>query len=203
MVVQIVAAIFGLFVFALFPTVTYLYVEKRARRHWLDVAGGRAPTVVRAASWGSLALGQMCVLWLILPAVCGGLVFTLSKIRHGGTFGYAFIVLLGVVALLQAIAALGLVPFGIRLLARNSNSRKNAGKIALVLGLVNLAALALAGGTYAMMLFSNAFHPIIKIALVFGVALPIGIYAGLSLVLALLVSRATANAMPPSSEPRA
>src|SRR4051812_30867932 len=121
-----VASILGLILFSIFPTVTYLYVERRARPHWGDLAAKRAPGVVRATAWTSLALGQLGIVWLVFPVVCGGLVYALSRVGHGGTMGYGLILGLGALALIQAITALGLVPFGIRVLARSSTVRVKA-----------------------------------------------------------------------------
>jgi hypothetical protein len=188
--VPIVAVVVGLLFFSIFPTATYLYVEKRARPHWGDVGGKRAPGIVRATAWASLALGQMGFLWLVLPVVCGGLVYALARVGHGGTAGYTAIVLLGVFALLQSITSFGLVPFGIRALARNSTMRAKAKGLARVIGLVNVAALGMAATTYGMMLVRGILHPIIKVGLVYGVALPVGVFALLSLVLAGMMSAA-------------
>jgi hypothetical protein len=193
--VPIVAAVLGLLFFSIFPTVTYLYVEKRARPHWGDVAGKKAPAVVRATAWASLALGQLGLIWLVLPVVCGGLVYGLARIGHGGTTWYAAIVALGVLALLQSITSFGLVPFGIRVLARNSSMREKAKTLSRGIGLANGAALAMAGLTYGMMLIRGGLNPIIKVGLVYGVALPVALYAVLSLLLAGMMSAAaTASA---------
>jgi len=191
MVLEIAGTLLGIVLFAIFPTATYLYVEKRSRRHWADVAGARAPGVVRLASWVSLALGQLCILWLVLPVVCGFLVAGLMKIGHGNLLGYGLVVGLGVIALVQAIAGLGLIPFGLRMLARNSGARKRARSLGVVLGVVNGIALALAGATYALMALTDTFHRFIRVGLAFGVAMPVGIYAIASLVLAALMARAT------------
>jgi hypothetical protein len=188
--VPIVAAVIGLLFFSIFPTVTYLYVEKRARPHWGDVPGKKAPGIVRATAWVSLALGQLGLVWLVLPVVCGGLVYGLSRIGHGGSTWYAAIVGLGVLALLQSITSLGLVPFGIRVLARNSGLRGKAKGLARGIGLANFAALAMAGATYGMMLIRGGLNPIIKVGLVYGVALPVAAYAVFSLVLAGMMSKA-------------
>jgi hypothetical protein len=193
--VPIIAAVVGLLFFSIFPTVTYLYVEKRARPHWGDVAGKKAPAIVRATAWFSLALGQLGLIWLVLPVVCGGLVLALSRVGHGGAAGYTAIVLLGVLALVQSITSFGLVPFGIRVLARNSGVRAKARGISRVIGLVNVAALGMAATTYGMMLVRGILHPIIKVGLVYGVALPVSVFALVSLVLAgMMSSAATASA---------
>jgi hypothetical protein len=193
--VPIVAAAVGLLFFAIFPTVTYLYVEKRARPHWGDVPGKKAPGIVRATAWFSLALGQLGLIWLVLPVVCGGLVFALSRVGHGNTAGYAAIILLGVNALLQSIISFGLIPFGIRVLARNSTVRAKARGLSRAIGLVNVAGLGMAATTYGMMLIRGFLHPIIKVGLVYGVALPVAVFSLLSLVLAgMMSSAATASA---------
>jgi hypothetical protein len=106
--------------------------------------------------------------------------------------GYALIVALGAIALVQAIAGLGLIPFGLRLLARNSSTRKRAKTLGGILAAVNVTALGLAGATYALMLFTNTFHRYIQVGLAFGVALPIALYAIFSLVLAFIMTRAAA-----------
>lgn len=188
-----VAAILGLLMFAVFPTATYLYVEKRARAHWGDLASRRAPGPVRATAWLSLALGQLCILWLLFPVVCGGLVFALSRVGHGGTMGYALILGLGLLALLQALTSFGLIPFGIRVLARGSSMREKASSLSRVVTLVNAAALGTSMFAYAMMYLPGMLHRVIKIGLVFGVALPVGIYALAALILAALMSRAAAS----------
>jgi hypothetical protein len=188
--IPIVAAVLGLILIAIFPTATYLYVEKRARAHWVDVAEKRAPGPVRLTAWVSLALGQLCLVWLVLPVVCGGLVYALSRVGHGGTLGYGLILGLGLAALLQSLTSFGLIPFGVRVLARNSKTRERAKGLGRGIGLVNASALLLAGVTYGSMHVPGMLHPIIKIGLTYGVALPVGIYAIFGLVLAALMTRA-------------
>jgi hypothetical protein len=97
------------------------------------------------------------------------------------------IISLGVTALLQAIAAFGLVPFGIRVLARSSTVRTKAATLARGLGIVNVFALGLSIVTY---LWIPGVHWTIRVALAYGVALPVAVYALLSLVLAALMTRA-------------
>ena len=106
--------------------------------------------------------------------------------------GYGLVIGLGLISLVQAIAALGLIPFGLRLLARNSSARKRAKSLGAVLAGVNGIALLLAGSTYALMATTNTFHRIIRVGLAFGVAMPIAIYAVASLVLAAVMARASA-----------
>lgn len=187
--VSIVSALLGLLFFCLLPTSVYLYVERRARPHWGDVADKRAPLVVRATAWCSLALGQMCILWLAVPAAAAGILYVCMRIGHGSTLGYALVGALGVFGLLQSLASFGLFPFGIRVLARNSSMRARAKKVSAILALVNLGALASAALSYFGM-YLRVFHPIVKISIVYGLALPVGVFALLSLLLAALMSRA-------------
>src|SRR5215472_16925566 len=108
-----VAALVGALFAAILPTCLYLYVEPRGRTHWA-VAGDtpskrRAPVLVRLTAWLSFAVGQLAFPWLVVPVVCGVLLFLQSKLPWSGPVGIGLTAGIGVVALLQSVSAMRLL----------------------------------------------------------------------------------------------
>jgi hypothetical protein len=184
----------GVFLFSVIPTVTLLYVEPKGRRHWA-VAGDdpnkrRAPILVRLTAWLSFAVGQTSLLWLALPASCVGLIYAHAKLGAGKPVGLFILGLLAVATLLQAILSFRLLPLGVRLLVRDAKAagqarargRRNA--VASVLFL----ALSFALG-WALMTIPGLLNPWVRTAVMYAVLRPMGAYAAMCLVHALLLSR--------------
>ena len=198
----VIAGVFAFLMLSIVPTATYLYVEKRCRRHWSSAANAtftgvagkavriRAPLFVRAAAWWSMAVGQLAIPWLIVPGACGAILYTLAKVGRGSVSATALIAGLGVVALLQSVVVFRLFPLGIRLLARDAKSRARARSVAVSLGFVSLLALAMTGLTYMLLQVPGFLNPIVRVTLFYGVVIPIAVFAALGLVQSVVVARA-------------
>jgi hypothetical protein len=185
-----------LFFFAIVPTATYLYTERRTRPNWVEAsaAGGakagrvRAPIAVRLAAWGSLALGQLAIPWLIVPAACAVVLFGLGQVGAATTTLWIVLPFLGVAAVLQSIVAFRLFPFGIRLLARDKSIAARSRSVAGMLVAVNLVALAAAGLGFALIHVPRFVHPVLAMVLRVGIVLPVAFFGALGLASALLVT---------------
>ncbi len=183
-----------LFFFSIVPTATYFYTERRTRPNWIEtsVVGGsktaRAPILVRLAAWGSLALGQLAIPWLIVPAACAVVLFGLGQVGAATTTLWIVLPFLGVSAVLQSIVAFRLFPFGIRLLARDKSIRARSRSVAGMLVAVNLVALAAAGLGFALIHIPRFVHPVLAMVLRVGIVLPVALFGALGLASALLVT---------------
>ena len=201
----VIAGVFAFLMLSIVPTATYLYVERRCRRHWIEtkdashvsfaVAAGRAPRtraplLVRIAAWWSMAVGQLAIPWLVVPGACGLVLYTLAKVGRSSFSSSALIVGLGVAALLQSIFVFRLFPLGIRLLARDAKARARTRSVAVSLAVVNLLALAMSGLTYALLHVPGFLNPIVRVTLFYGAVIPIAVFAVLGLVQSLVVARA-------------
>ena len=198
----VIAGVFAFLMLSIVPTATYLYVEKRCRRHWSSAANAaftgvagkevriRAPLFVRAAAWWSMAVGQLAIPWLIVPGACAAILYTLAKVGRSSFSGTALIAGLGVVAVLQSIVVFRLFPLGIRLLARDAKSRARARSVAVSLGFVSLLALGMTGVTYMLLQVPGFLNPIVRVTLLYGVVTPIAVFAVLGLVQSVVVARA-------------
>lgn len=188
----------GLLLAALLPTGLYLYVEPRGRLHWA-VAGDtpasrRAPGLVRLSAWLSFAVGQLALLWLLVPAWCALLIYLQTQLGLGRSFSVGLTAGMGVAALLQAILAMRLLPFGVRLLARDATTcavatergRRLAGASGLVLA-------AAAAGGWAVRAIPGLVHPWVGAMLQWTVLRPVTTYAAMGLMLGLLLRRCTAE----------
>lgn len=192
-VLPVVAAALAFSFFAIVPTATYLYVEGRARRHWLDAAKSRqrAPILVRAAAWWSLAVGQLAIPILSVPATCGGVVFMLAKLGKANVSGTALLVVLGVAALAQAVFAFRLFPFGIRLLARDAKLKAGGARFAASFGAVQALAFGAAALNYALLRVPGFLNPIVRTTIYYGAILPVAALAAVGLALAAVCARAS------------
>lgn len=192
-VLAAVAAVLAFGLFSIVPTVTYLYVERRSRRHWIDAASSRkrAPMFVRGVAWWSLAIGQLGLPWLLVPATCGSVVFMLAKIGKATPSGTALLVTLGVAALAQAVFAFRLFPFAIRLLARDAKVKKSGAGFALSFGAVQLLALGAAAATFLLFPSSGFLTPVVRMALKWCAIVPVAAFAGVGLVVSAGAARAS------------
>jgi hypothetical protein len=188
--VAVVAVLFA----AILPTCLYLYVEPRGRAQW-GVAGDtpsnrRAPGLVRLTAWLSFAVGQLAFPWLVVPVVCGVLVFLQTKFGVGGPVGVAVTGGVGVVALVQSISAMRLLPLGVRLLARDAKLRERAAARARFNAL--LSAAVLGGGlllTWAMGAGPGFLDRWFRAALLWTAIRPVMAYAAIGLLHSLLLGR--------------
>jgi hypothetical protein len=204
----VIAGVFAFLMLSIVPTATYLYVEKRCRRHWSDasnasftgVAGKavrvRAPLFVRIAAWWSMAVGQLAIPWLIVPGACGTILYALDKVGRSSFSATALVAVLGVVAVLQSVFVFRLFPLGIRLLARDAKAEARARSVAVSLGGVSVLALATTGLTYMLLHVPGFLNPIVRVTLFYGVVIPIAVFAALGLVQSLVVARAGREVRP-------
>jgi hypothetical protein len=184
--------ILGALVAAVLPTCLYLYVEPRGRQSWAVEGDSprtrRAPRLVRFAAWTSFAVGQLAVPWLLVPAACAALACLQIKLGVWGPAGLVATVALGGAAALQSIAALALLPLGVRLLAHDAGLTKRlgavAGRQALASGSV-LTAAALLG--WAMVAVPGLVHPWLRVALGWTALRPVLVYASIGSLNALLL----------------
>jgi hypothetical protein len=179
---------------AILPTCLYLYVEPRGRRQWATAgdnpATRRAPVLVRFTAWLSFVVGQLAIPWLLVPAVCTGLVILQTKLGVARPLGLGVTAAVGVAALLQSLLSLRLIPLGVRLLSRDAKTAKRASGGARWNGMVSAGVL---GGclllSWAIATIPGFVHPWLRIALVWTALRPVMVYAALCLVHALLLGR--------------
>src|ERR1019366_5214849 len=70
--------------------------------------------------------GQLAIPWLLVPAVCAGLVFLQTKLGVARPLGLGVTVALGVAAIVQSLLSLRLIPLGVRLLSRDAKTAARA-----------------------------------------------------------------------------
>ncbi len=192
---------------ATLPTCLYLYVEPRSRLHWARPGdtpeSRRAPLGVKVGAWLSFAVGQLAVPWLLVPAICGGLVYVQARLGIARAPGVAVTAALGVMAIAQGLLALRLLPLGVRLLMRDARAcarvRRHARTNAWVSAGVLAASVVLGG---AMTFVPGFVHPWLRATLVWTALRPVQIYAAVCLVHAgILAGCARALAAAPSASP--
>ncbi|MDP9151925.1 MAG: hypothetical protein M3O36_18535 [Myxococcota bacterium] len=179
---------------AVLPTALYLYVEPRVRARW-GLAGDRAgtrraPRLVRFTAWLSFVVGQLALPWLAVPIACSGLLYLQAKLGVARPFGLVATLSIGVMAFVQSLLALRLLPLGVRLLARDARllatlrerARWSAGASSLVLG-----GCAMLG--WVMTVAPGFVHPWLRTALVWSAVRPAMAYAAACLLHALLLGR--------------
>ncbi len=157
----------------------------------------RAPWLVRATAWSSFALGQMALPWLLVPVACAALMWLQVKLAVGRPTSLGITALLGVLALVQAVSALRLLPLGVRLLARDARVVAGAaarGRRSAILQIVVLAA-ALGLG-WAMQTMPFLVHPVLRATLVWTLVRPIVVFGGLGLLHALLLTQSARSLTP-------
>jgi hypothetical protein len=189
----------GLTLVSLLPTGLFLYVEPRGRRLWAregdTPATRRAPAVVRATAWLSFLLGQLAIPWLLIPALCGGLLYLQARFGLWKPIWMASTATGGVFALVQAMLALRLIPLGVRLLMRDERSCKVAGARARFAAVVNAGVLGGAGALgWAMGNVPKFVHPWLGMALEWGVLRPEMIFGGACVIHALVLARCARTA---------
>jgi hypothetical protein len=192
----VAAAGFGLLVAAILPTCLYLYVEPRGRMSW-GVLGDtpatrRAPAIVRAAAWSSFAVGQLAIPALIVPLSCVALLYLQTKLGVLRPAGALATLVVAVAATAQSLLALRLLPLGVRLLARDPRPTGRAGGVARVnaLGSGAILGICVAIGT-AMAGVPGLVHPWLRTALDWAGVRPLGAFATVCLLQALLVGSST------------
>jgi hypothetical protein len=184
----------GLALASLLPTGLFLYVEPRGRRLWARAGDSpstrRAPALVRGTAWLSFLLGQLAIPWLLIPVVCGGLLYLQARLGIWKPIAMASTATAGVLALVQALLALGLIPFGVRLLMRDERSCKEAASRARFAATANAGILTGAGALgWAMGHVPKFVHPWLGTALAWAVLRPEMIFAAACLVHALVLTR--------------
>lgn len=184
----------GLALASLLPTCLFLYVEPRGRTLWAKEGDSpstrRAPALVRASAWMSFLLGQLAVPWLLIPVVCGVLLYAQARLGIWKPGAMACTAAAGVLALLQAVLAIRLVPFGVRLLMRDARSVSLIGPRARFAAVANASLLGAAGVLgWAMASVPRFVHPWLGTALDWGVLRPEMAYGGACLIHALVLGQ--------------
>jgi hypothetical protein len=181
-----------LFFFSIVPTATYVYAERRSRLHWADATSSRtkAPITVRLAAWGSLALGQLAIPWLLVPVACVVVLLGLCKVGAATTTLWVVLSTIAVVAALQSVVAFRLFPFGIRRLAHDKKIGARSRSVSAMLVGVNLAALGAVALGFALVHIPSVVHPILAKVLQVGVLWPVAFFGALGIASALLVTAA-------------
>jgi hypothetical protein len=176
------------------PTCLYRYVEPRGRMSWGIVGDSprsrRAPVLVRGTAWLSFAVGQIAVLWVLVPAGCAILLYLQARLGVGRPLGVAATLAVGAMALTQSVLAIRLLPIGVRLLARDARlpeqieglAKWNGLASAIVLGLGVFLAWGMAAAPWLV-------HPWLRAALVWTALRPVIAYAGICLLHALLLGQ--------------
>jgi hypothetical protein len=190
----VVASLVAALLLAIVPTCLYLYVEPRGRVQWA-VAGDtpgkrRAPAVVRLTAWLSFAVGQLAIPWLVVPVVCGVLLYLQTKLGLGRPTGLAVTAAVGGAALLESFVALRLLTLGVRLLSHDKRACAQASGRARWNLLAS--AIVLGGGLslgWAMTVIPGFVHPWLRAALMWTALRPVVAYAAVCLVHALLLGR--------------
>lgn len=189
--VAAIAAVVIALLATILPTCLYVYVEPRGRLSW-GTAGDsprsrRAPTLVRITAWLSFAVGQIAVVWVLVPAGCAVLLYLQSRLGVGGPLGIVATLAVAAMALAQSALAIRLLPLGVRLLARDRKLPARIARLAKWNGLAS--ALLLSLGALLAWATPWLLHPWLRVALVWTALRPITAYAGACLIHALLLGQ--------------
>jgi hypothetical protein len=192
LIFAIVAA--GLPLVSLLPTCLFLYVEPRGRAQWArdgdTPSTRRAPALVRATAWLSFLLGQLAIPWLVIPAVCGVLLYLQARLGIWKPIAMASTATAGVLAIVQTVLAIRLVPLGVRLLMRDARSSALDASRARVAAIANASVLVGAGALgWAMASVPRLVHPWLGTAIDWAVLRPEMVYGGACLVHALVLGQ--------------
>ena len=186
-----IAAVLAAAFAAILPTCLYAYVEPRGRLGW-GTAGDsprsrRAPALVRVTAWVSFAVGQVAVVWLLVPAVCAVLLYLQSRLGVGGFLDVLATLAVAALAIVQSLLAIRLLPLGVRLLARDP---RLSGRI-VRLATWNAVASALLLGLGGLLTWATPWllHPWLRVALVWAALRPIMAYGCACLLHALLLGQ--------------
>ncbi len=187
--VTALAAFLAALLAAILPTCLYAYVEPRGRLSWGRAGDSprtrRAPALVRVTAWVSFAVGQIAVLWLLVPVGCGVLLYLQSRLGVGGPLGLVATIAVAAMALLQSVLAIRLLPVGVRLLARDRHLSGRIGRLAKWNGVASVLLLGL--GAFLAWVTPWLLHPWLRVALVWTGLRPIMAFACASLIHALLL----------------
>ncbi|HXN31883.1 MAG TPA: hypothetical protein VN894_08480, partial [Polyangiaceae bacterium] len=164
------AAVFAALLAAIVPTCLYRYVEPRSRLNWGRAGDSprsrRAPALVRITAWLSFAVGQMAVLWVLVPTACAFLIYLQARLGFGRPLGVAATAAAGTMALSQSAMAIRLLPLGVRLLACDKRLPQRIERIAKWNGLMSAALLSLGMLVgWGMAASPSLVHPWLRVAL--------------------------------------
>ncbi len=184
----------GLALVCLLPTCLFLYVEPRGRNLWAQAGDSpstrRAPAMVRATAWLSFLVGQLAIPWLLIPLVCGVLLYLQARLGMWKPVAIASTALGGVLALVQAVMAIRLLPLGVRLLMRDARVCQHAAARARFSAFVSASVLGGAGALgWAMGNVPRLVHPWLGTVLDWAVLRPEMIYGGVCLIHALVLGQ--------------
>jgi hypothetical protein len=190
--VIVVASVLGALCVAILPTCLYLYVEPRGRMQWARSADSpatrHAPLLVRTAAWLSFVVAELAVPWALVPAACGVLLYLQAKLGIARPVGFFITAVVFILAVAQVIAAVRLLPWGVRLLVRDPRVGSRMGAVARSHAALSAFVLAGSGGlTQVMTGIPGLVHPWLGTALEWSALWPLEAYAALCLVHALLL----------------
>jgi hypothetical protein len=176
------------------PTCLFLYVEPRGRKLWAREGDSpstrRAPALVRATAWMSFLLGQLAIPWLVIPVVCGALLYLQARLGIWKPVAMASTATAGVLALFQTVLAIRLIPLGVRLLMRNADGCAQAIRRARFAAIANASVLGGAAALgWAMANVPRFVNPWLGTALDWAVLRPEMVYGGACLLHALVLGQ--------------
>jgi hypothetical protein len=188
----VVAIALSALLVAILPTCVYLYVEPRSRLNWASAGdtpkARRAPAMVRATAWLSFVVGELAFAGLVVPVLCGVLLYLQARLGVGRPLGIAATAAIAGAAMLQSLFALGLLPLGVRLLSRDPRLSARAAGVARRNALASLSIIGLIWVLdWSMAAAPGLVHPWLRAALVWTAVRPVLGYAGLCLLHALLL----------------
>jgi hypothetical protein len=176
------------------PTCLFLYVEPRGRKLWAREGDSpstrRAPAIVRATAWMSFLLGQLAIPWLVIPVVCGVLLYLQARLGIWKPVAMASTATAGVLALVQTALAVRMIPLGVRLLMRDARTGSVAASQARFAAIASASVLGGAATlAWAMANVPRFVNPWLGTALDWAVLRPEMVYGGACLIHALVLGQ--------------
>ncbi len=176
------------------PTCLFLYVEPRGRKLWAREGDSpstrRAPALVRATAWMSFLLGQLAIPWLVIPVVCGVLLYLQARLGIWKPLAMASTATAGILALVQTVLAVRMIPLGVRLLMRDARSGSVSASHARFAAIASASVLGGAATlAWAMANVPRFVHPWLGTALDWAVLRPEMVYGSACLVHALVLGQ--------------
>jgi|HubBroStandDraft_6_1064221.scaffolds.fasta_scaffold696813_1 hypothetical protein len=176
------------------PTCLFLYVEPRGRKLWAREGDSpstrRAPAIVRATAWTSFLLGQLAIPWLVIPVVCGVLLYLQARLGIWKPVAMASTAAAGILALIQTVLAVRMIPLGVRLLMRDARTGSVAIPYARFAAIASACVLGGAAAlAWAMANVPRFVNPWLGTALDWAVLRPEVIYGGACLIHALALGQ--------------
>ena len=145
----------------------------------------------------SFLLGQLAILWLVIPVVCGVLLYLQARLGIWKPMAMASTATAtaGVLALVQTLLAVRMIPLGVRLLMRDARSGSVSASHARFAAIASASVLGGAATlAWAMANVPRFVHPWLGTALDWAVLRPEMVYGGACLVHALVLGQCARTA---------